>query len=202
MKEKRKGGKLKWIIIVVLVIIVIGAVAGNKDDKKVKDATNNKQEENNKKEEPQNSKEEDQETDSEPEEKTEFYLGETAEQKNVQITLANVTESLGNDFIKPDEGNVFLICEFEIANNSEKDITISSMVNFEAYCDDYSLNQDILGLQAPEAEGKKQLDGSVAAGKKMNGIIAYQVPADYKTMEINVAPDFWSSNDMKFIYTK
>lgn len=185
-----------------LVIIVIGAVAGNKDDKKVKDATNNKQEENNKKEEPQNSKEEDQETDSEPEEKTEFYLGETAEQKNVQITLANITESSGSEFAKPDEGNIFLICEFEIANNSEKDINISSVMNFEAYCDDYSLNQDLMGLQAPEAEGKNQLDGSVAAGKKMNGIIAYQVPADYKTMEINVAPDFWSSNDMKFIYTK
>lgn len=72
-------------------------------------------------------------------------------------------------------------------------------MNFEAYCDDYSINQDILGLQAPEAEGINQLDGSVAAGKKMNGIIAYQVPKDYKTFEISVTPDFWSSNDIKFV---
>ena len=75
-------------------------------------------------------------------------------------------------------------------------------MNFEAYCDDYSLNQDIIGLQTPEAEGKNQLDGSVAAGKKMNGVIAYQVPSNYKTMEINVSPDFWSGRDIKFIHSK
>lgn len=76
------------------------------------------------------------------------------------------------------------------------------MMNFEAYCNDYSINQDIIGLQAPEASGKGQLDGSVAAGKRMNGVIVYQVPSDYTTMEINVAPDFWSSNSIKFVYSK
>lgn len=201
MKTK-KGGKLKWIIIAIVILGIIGAVAGSEDGDEVKDVTSTVKEENSKKRRQKTeSKSNDGETE-EPEEKTEFYLGETAEQKNVQITLANVTESAGNDFAKPDEGNVFLICEFEIANNSDKDISISSMMNFEAYCDDYSINQDIIGLQAPEAEGKNQLDGSVASGKKMNGVIAYQVPVDYKTMEINVSPDFWSSNDMKFIYKK
>ena len=129
-------------------------------------------------------------------------MGEIAEQKGVQIALVNVYESFGSDFITPNDGNIFLVCEFDIANNSEKDIHISSVMNFEAYCDDYSLNQDILGLQVPEANGKKQLDGSVAAGKKMNGVIAYQVPANYQTMEINVSPDFWSERDMKFVYSK
>lgn len=136
------------------------------------------------------------------EEKAEFYPGETAEQKDVKITLVSVTESLGGAYIKPADGNIFLLCEFEIENDSEKDISISSVINFEAYCDDYSLNQDIMGLQAPEAEGKGQLDGNVAAGKKMNGVIAYQVPSDYKTMEINVSPDFWLSNNIKFVYSK
>ena len=96
-------------------------------------------------------------------------------------------------------GNEFLILEFDIANNSDADIGISSMMNFEAYCDDYSINQDLLGLQAPEAEGMNQLDGSVAAGKKMNGVIAYQVPKDYKKFEVSVTPDFWSSKDIKFV---
>ncbi len=203
--QKKKGGKLKWIIIAIIVIGVIGAAAGGSDDNKVKDVTEEvKNSEDSKKEEKEKKKEPKKEEEKEPEEeeKTEFYPGETAEQKNIQITLVNVTESSGGDFVKPSDGNIFLICEFDIANNSEKDIAISSIMNFEAYCDDYSLNQDLMGLQAPEAKGKHQLDGSVAAGKKMNGVIAYQVPADYKTMEINVAPEFWSSNDIKFIYTK
>lgn len=135
-------------------------------------------------------------------EKTEFGVGETAELDDVQITLLNATESSGNEYIIPDEGNIFLILEFEIANNSNSDITISSIANFEAYCDDYALNQDIMGLQVPEAEGKNQLDGSVASGRKMNGIIAYQVPSDYSAFEISVSPDFWSANDINFVINK
>ena len=60
----------------------------------------------------------------------------------------------------------------------------------------------LLKQKVPEAEGKSQLDGNIASGKKMNGIVAYQVPSDYKTMEINVTPDFWSGKDIKFIYSK
>ncbi len=37
--QKKKGGKLKWIIIAIIVIGVIGAVAGGSDDNKVKDVT-------------------------------------------------------------------------------------------------------------------------------------------------------------------
>lgn len=195
MQTKRKGGILKWIIIILIVLGVIGAVSEEKYDDKVKDVTSNTKEENDE----QNNYED---ASKDEEEKTEFYLGEIAEQKGVQIALVNVYESFGSDFITPNDGNIFLVCEFDIANNSEKDIHISSVMNFEAYCDDYSLNQDILGLQVPEANGKKQLDGSVAAGKKMNGVIAYQVPANYQTMEINVSPDFWSERDMKFVYSK
>ena len=133
---------------------------------------------------------------------TALGVGDTATLNNVQITLTSVKESAGDEYAQPDSGNVFLLLEFDIANNSSDDITISSMANFEAYCDDLALNQDLMGLLAPEVDGKNQLDGSVAAGKKMNGIIAYQVPADYKSFEINVAPDFWSSQDVKFIINK
>ena len=88
---------------------------------------------------------------------------------------------------------------FEISNNSEKDITMSSITCFEAYCDDMSMNEDILGLQAPEAKKYNQLDGSIAAGKKMLGAIVYQVSNDWKEIEINVNPGFWSAKDIKFV---
>lgn len=133
---------------------------------------------------------------------TALGVGDTATLNNVQITLTSVKESSGDEYAQPDSGNIFLLLEFDIANNSSDDITISSIANFEAYCDDSALNQDLAGLLSPEANGKNQLDGSVAAGKKMNGIIAYQVPTDYKSFEINVAPDFWSSQDVKFIINK
>lgn len=189
-KEKKKGSCLKTLLIVIVVIVIIGviaAIAGGGDDEPTvvdNDSQNSSQ--------PQ---------ESEPE-KTEFSVGETVELNDVQVTLVSSTESAGSEFVTPDSGNVFLLLEFEIANNSDSDITISSIANFEAYCDDYSVSQDIVGLQAPEAEGKNQLDGSVAAGKKMNGVIAYQVPSDYSTFEISVSPDFWSANDIKFVISK
>ena len=192
--RKKQGGIVKWIVIGVIVLAVIGSVAGGGEaDGDVKEATNPVA---------SDSKKSDDKKEEKQEEKTEFALGETAEQKNVQVTLLNVTESTGSEYITPDEGNLFLICEFEIVNNSDKDITVSSISNFEAYCDDYSLNQDIIGLQVPEAEGKSQLDGNVAAGKKMNGIIAFQIPSDYKKFEISVAPDFWATRDIKFVINK
>lgn len=124
--------------------------------------------------------------------KDSFNVGEVADIKGVQVSLVGVTESNGSQYIKPDDGNVFALCEFEINNSSEKDISVSSILSFEAYCDDYSIDQDIMGLQAPEAKGKKTLDGTVAAGKKMNGVIAYQVPKDWKELEIKFSPSFWS----------
>lgn len=189
--RKKQSGKIKNILVILIAIVIIASFFGGRDDE-VKKVSQTKE---------GNTKTPDIQEDAK-EEKSEFHIGETAEQKGVQITLMNVTESAGSEYVKPDDGNIFLVCEFEISNNSEIDITISSIANFEAYCDDYSINQDIMGLQAPETEGKNQLDGSVAAGKKMNGIIAYQVPSKYKALEISVAPDFWSSKDIKFIYSK
>ena len=138
---------------------------------------------------------------SENQQKDSYAVGETAEQNNVSVTLVSATESNGKQFLEPEDGNVFIICEFEIVNDSNKDITISSIMCFEAYCDDYSINQSLTGLQTDEASGKNQLDGNVAAGKKMNGVIAYEVPADYTNLEITVSPSFWK-NGMKFVISK
>mgnify|MGYP002761836460 FL=1 len=189
---KKKGGCLKPILIVIAIFIVlgvIGSMAGSDKNEPKKVNSSSDQGTTNTKS-------------SEKEEKTEFQVGETVSLKDVNVTLVSSTESAGSEYVKPDDGKEFLILEFNIENNSSKDINISSVANFEAYCDDYSLNQDILGQQAPEAEGKTQLDGSVASGKKMNGIIVYQVPTDYKSFEINVAPDFWSTKDIKYVINK
>ena len=133
-------------------------------------------------------------------EKNAFLLGETAELKNVQVTLASVTESDGSAYNKPTDGNVFVLCEFEIANNSDKEINISSMMSFNAYCDDYTCNYSLTALL--EKGNKNQLDGTIAAGKKFNGVIGYEVPADWNELEVHFTPDFWSGKDITFIATK
>lgn len=99
----------------------------------------------------------------------------------------------------PSDGKVFIVCEFEIENNSDKDISVSSMLSFEAYVDDYSTNMNLSALLSVD---KSQLDGSVAAGKKMNGVIGYEADSDWNTIEISFTPDFWTGNEIKFVYSK
>ena len=106
------------------------------------------------------------------------------------------------EFVTPDNGKYFLELIFYINNQSSSDIYVSSMGSFEAYCDDFSLNQDIFGDKVPEVDGISQLDGSVAAGKKMNGVIAYQVPQDFSTFEIRFEPSFWSNNKVTYSFSR
>ena len=131
--------------------------------------------------------------------KTAFGVGEQVSLNDVIVTMNNVTESNGSQFNEPAEGNVFILCEFTIENNSEKDLAVSSIMCFEAYVDDYSTSMSLSAIIGAE---KNQLDGTVAAGKKMNGVIGYEAPADWKEIEIRFTPDFWSGKDITFVHSK
>lgn len=132
-------------------------------------------------------------------EPTKFGVGESADLNNVVATLVNVSENSGGDFNRPSEGNVFVVCEFEIENNSDKELAISSMMCFSSYVDDYFTS---MSLSAMMSSDKRQLDGKVSPGKKMNGIIGYEVPSDWSELEIQFTPDFWTGKDIVFTYTK
>lgn len=126
-----------------------------------------------------------------------FHVGELAELKGVTVALVNVTESEGSDFNKPSDGNVFVLCEFEIVNNSNEEITVSSMLSFDAYCDDYACSYSLSALL--EKGNKNQLDATIAAGKKVNGVIGYEVPENWKDLEIHFTPNFWTGKEIVFV---
>lgn len=124
-----------------------------------------------------------------------FGVGDVVELKDIQVTLTSVEESSGAQFYNPSSGKTFLICHFNIENNSQKDIGVSSLLSFSAYVDEYATS---LSLSATMSAGVPQLDGSVAAGKKMAGVIGYEVPEDWSELEIRFTPDFWSGNNIIF----
>ena len=128
-----------------------------------------------------------------------FKVGDSVELKDIVVTFLGVTESAGSQFNVPAEGKVYLLCEFEIANNSNNELTVSSMLNFEAYYDDYACDYSIGALM--EKGDKDQLDGSVAAGKKMKGVIGFEVPSDWAELEIQYTPDLFSNGKIVFIAT-
>lgn len=128
-----------------------------------------------------------------------FKVGDTVELDDVVVTLLNVTKSTGSQFNKPDEGNVYVLCEFEISNNSKDELAVSSMLSFEAYCDDYACDYSLGALM--EKGNKDQLDGSVAPSKKMKGVVGYEVPADWKELEIHYTLDILDNNEIVFVAT-
>lgn len=134
-----------------------------------------------------------------PDEKTVFSVGETAEVDGIRVKFDSCTESNGSAFLSPESGNVFLLCEFTIDNGSDSDIAVSSIASFNAYIDDYSTN---LSISATVSSDKPQLDGAVAAGKKMTGVVGYEVPNDWKEAEIRFTPDFWSGKEITFVSSK
>lgn len=123
-------------------------------------------------------------------------VGDTAVLNNVYVTFESAKQSRGSEFFVPSEGNVFLICEFTIENNTSSELNISSLICFDAYVDDFATN---LSITAESSVNGNSLDGTIAAGKKMNGIIAYEVPQDWSVLEIYFTPDFWDG-DQQFIF--
>lgn len=126
-----------------------------------------------------------------------FKLGDAVELDGITVSFVDVITSTGADFSKPEEGNVFVLCEFEIANNSKEELAVSSMMSFEAYCDGYTCDYSLSALLAKG--NKSQLDGSVAAGKKMRGVVGYEVPADWQELEIQYTIDLLKGSKIVFV---
>ena len=181
-KKKKKNPILGAIILIFGILLIVGAVSGGVDKpEKVGEASVNSS------------------TSPATTEKTEFTVGDKVELNDIVVTLVDVSENTGTAYTKPSDGKVFVLCEFEIENNSSKDIAVSSIMCFEAYFDDYSTSMNLSALLNTD---KAQLDGSVAAGKKMNGVIGYEVDSGWSELEIRFTPNFWSGKDIIFTYAK
>lgn len=188
-RKKQGGGCLKPVLVCFAVCIGLGVLAGVFSDspKKVETPSDITEQVANGEEDVTKGK-----TDSE---KATFSIGETAEMNDVQVTMIDYSESNGSEWNEPIEGKVYVLVEFEIQNNSDSELAVSSALSFEAYADDYAANASLGALM----ENKEtQLDGSIASGKKMRGWVGYEVPVEWKTLEIHFTDNVWSSDKFKF----
>ena len=210
--RKSQGGKVKWIVLGIVGFFVLAAIIGggsNQDSEKAEvAASTSAATEAAETTVATDNAETTAETEKATEKATEaakdsFGIGDTADFNGIQVRLSSVRTSNGDgQFLSPEDGKCFLGLVFDIDNQSSHDIGVSSLISFEAYCDDYTVNQDILGLQIPEWKGIGQLDGNVAAGKKMSGVICYQVPKDFTSFEIRYSPSFWGNKKATFVFTR
>lgn len=182
IKEKKKGGCLTALVAVLLLFIlfvIIFTVLSDDSDDKAKKVGNSNLSDN-----------------TGEATKDLFEVGEIAEYNDIQVSVLDFETSNGNNFSKPDSGKEFVYVNVEIANNSDDELTVSSLLSFDAYCDDYKLDFSSGALLA--LDGRNQLDGKISEGKKMNGYLGLEVPSDWKTIELQFTDNVWKSSKIKF----
>lgn len=156
-KEKKPVFKRWWFwVLVVIVLIGIGSAAGGGNSSNPTSGGNSS-------------------ADKKAEEKTEFAVNEKAVFDNKSITVTEVQRNYdtGNQFSQPESGKEFVIVTVQITNDGDGTLDYNTF-NFKL--------QDSNGVQQSEAfsalsEGKLN-SGSLAAGGKVTGKLAYEVPKD------------------------
>lgn len=128
-----------------------------------------------------------------------FALNETAVFDTLKITATEIKESKGDTFFSPEDGKVFLGVKFTIENVSDEEQTVSSLLLFDAYADDVSCS---ISFTASAAFGSETVDGTIAAGKKLVGWYAVEVPKEWQTVELQVKANWLSNTAAKFVFTK
>lgn len=126
-----------------------------------------------------------------------FSLNETAVFTDLKITARQIKESSGKDFFEPEAGKIFVGVEFVIENVSDEEIAISSLLQFEGYVDDVKSDYSV---SAACCFDDGTLDGSIAAGKKLVGWYALEVPKNWGKIEVNFIPSLFSSNPAVFMF--
>lgn len=125
-------------------------------------------------------------------EQTEFLVGDIVETKELKISFLSAGEyTSDNEFIQPKDGNVFYRMEFEFENISDSDQTISSMMNWECYADDYSVEQSWIG--------DDQIDATLSPGKKVKGAVYFEVPAGAENIVLEFETNFWTEEKIVFV---
>lgn len=122
------------------------------------------------------------------------------EKWKVSFLSAKQTNEIKGEYMstKASDGKTLLIMFFEVENISDEDDYFNYFY-FNGYCDDTSVDQKaVLG----DIDGNGTLTGDVAKGKKLKGCITYEVPADWKTFELDyVESQISSDNKMTFTVT-
>ncbi|MBP5624822.1 MAG: DUF4352 domain-containing protein [Lachnospiraceae bacterium] len=121
-----------------------------------------------------------------------FHPGDIIETKNMKITYSKCAEYVSdNMFLTPKDGNKYIYIELEVENTSDSDQTISYF-SFECYADGSSC-EGFYGMD----DG---LSASLSAGRKAKGTVAFEVPQNAQTIELDFEDNFWTQNKIIFLY--
>lgn len=127
--------------------------------------------------------------DSAPAAKT-FKVGDTVKLGDWQIKVNKFTDPLkpSNDFLKPEKGMRWVRVDATVTNNSKEPQTVSSLACFDVR--DSESQKFTVTLTG---DSKAQLDGEIAPGEKLRGVVDFEVEKAAKGLVLHFKCDFLSS---------
>lgn len=128
-----------------------------------------------------------------------YGVGELASTDDVEIKLINVMQSNGSSFYKPESGKKFVILEFEVKNTGRKELVLSTMLCFQAWCDDEHCEISLDALALAMMNGKYQLDTVVEPGHTVRGVIGYEVPTDWQEIKVEYSEEVFLGDRLVFL---
>jgi len=114
---------------------------------------------------------------SEAPEETIYKVGDSVKFDNLIITVNGVRNSQ-SEFMKPEEGNQIILVDVTAENKGTDEESVSSMLLTEVVDGDgYKYDVTIVD------DNKGSFDGSIGAGRKLRGEIAFEVPEAASSLE-------------------
>ncbi|MGN0404608.1 MAG: DUF4352 domain-containing protein [Bariatricus sp.] len=192
-KKKRLAGMILILLLAVILIVII-AVKSGLISKDILPFTKSSQDSQNPQTDDITETDEDGDT---------YALGDTATLNDISIQVTDYEESKGDEWASPQEGNVFVFVNLTISNQTEKDITVSSMASFESYCNEVKLDYSVNAFTALATNtDRQQMDGSIAPGSSLNGYLCLEVPTDWQDLEIHYTDQIWKDEGVVFKISK
>lgn len=183
-KRKKKKQVKKLLLLILLFVALIGCIVGaffiNKSKKEKAAAEKARIE-------------------KEKEKENIYQIGSTAKIKDIEVEILEYNVSSGDDWAAPADGNEFIYVNIKIQNNSDESLTVTSMSNFENYCDGKKLEYSADSFTSLAASSdKKQIDGSISSGESLEGYLCLEAPSDWKKIEIHYLDNVWASEPVIF----
>ena len=113
-----------------------------------------------------------------------FFVGDSVKMGELEFTVNSARWDTGDEFIKPEPGERWLVLDCTIANTGGESEAISSLLMFALYDEDHFARDIAIFVNT-----KGSLDGELGAHRTMRGEIAFSVEEGQKEWEFIFQPN-------------
>ncbi|MFC7678650.1 DUF4352 domain-containing protein [Paenibacillus sp. GCM10028914] len=106
-------------------------------------------------------------------------IGEWLNYHGMIVKVNSVRDSEGDDYLKPQEGNVLKVLDITVVNTGDKELVVSSALSFSLSDDSGEAHMPVV-----TSDIKQSLDGMVAPNQVLQGEIPYEVSKNAKDLKL------------------